>query len=439
MEYERNSRPTRLSAVLGPLERPFTWTVRLPMPLVLYLAAVGLRLLAFLIFYLGSVIAGHHGVVDPYDSVLYDRLGWIAAQSFRSGHWIDLRVPGLEGAWDVGFTYLVAFEYTVVGQHPEIARIFNCFIAAFTAPATYLAARQTSLRPRLAERAGWLVAVWPLSLYWAGFDLLKDPLVWFFVGVTLLALVATTLRRAVALGTIATTGIYLVRNFMGPVVAVVVLAADVLRRDIKAAAATLGALVLVQLGLVALGYPGAWKMVPTETRSGAVAGETTTSVCGSLGASSSVSALVGGDCVAPLKVTPVDLTARFAVGVPVVVFGPGLKPLMDFRHPTLDWGMYPGLLVWMALIPFTLLGLWRAVRTRDPKLWAIALFAVAVWSSLALIYAGHALRQREMAFPATLILTSLGLQRPWPRYWWPMNAVYWVVALVGLSWEAGFM
>ena len=44
-----------------------------------------------------------------------------------------------------------------------------------------------------------------------------------------------------------------------------------------------------------------------------------------------------------------------------------------------------------------------------------------------------------MAFPATLIFTALGLERPLPRrWWWPVYGAYWVVIVAGLGWEAAF-
>jgi hypothetical protein len=405
----------------------WTWAARLPFPVVLFIAAAVFRLIAFAIFYTSSVLAGQHGLIDPFDSVGIDNWAWYAAQHFRSGTWVDLRSNTLEGTWDVGFTYLVAFEYTIVGHHPEVARVLDCLLAAFSSPAAYLAARATSIGEKVASRAGWLVACWPLSLYWAGYDLLKDPLVWFFLSIGLVALTTASWRRRAGSGAIAAGGVHIVRNYMGPMLAILLLLAAVLRRDWKAVVATLAALAIVEAAIIAAGFPPAWSLGPyLATPEVAVGSQPSTPGQASTG-------------IPPLRFTPIALAKRFAVGIPTVLFGPGLKPLKDFLHPTLDWGMYPGLFPWIALIPFTLLGLWRTIRRRDPTLWSIALFSVAIWGSLALFYAGHATRQREMAFPATLILTSFGLERPWPRRWWWLYAAYWLAVLAGLAWEAGLV
>src|SRR6266550_2273352 len=420
-----------MSALLQPLGRPLNWTVGLPLPVTLFVAAAGLRLSAFAVFYFGSVLQGHHGLVDPFDSVVIDRWAWYVAEHLRAGTLVDVRSSALEGTWDVGFTYLVAFEYTLVGHHPEVARGFNCLLAAITAPASYVASRQAGLSEKVSARAGWLVVCWPLSPYWTGFDLLKDPLVWFALSWALLAITAAGSTRRTMIGGLAAGSLYLVRNYMGPVTAVLVLVVGVLKRDWRSVIATLGVLAVIEAALLAAGFPGVWAIGPVETN-----GQATTSGSPSLGCNASGS---GAACGQDTTFSQKGIALRFAVGVPTVLFGPGLKPLKDFLHPTLDWGMYPGLLVWMALIPFAALGLWRVFRRREVMLWGIALLAATIWGVLAVAYAGHALRQREMAFPAILILTSFGLERPRPRAWWPLYSLYWVAALGGLAWEAGLV
>ena len=407
--------------------------MRLRLPLLLFVAAATLRLLAFLGFYLGSVLMGHHGVVDPYDPVGYDTWAWYAAEHLRSGVWVDLRLKSLEGSWDIGFTYLVAFEYAIVGHHPEVARIVNCFLAAFTAPAAYRAAKRTSIPEPIAARAGWLVACWPLSIYWAGLDLLKDPLIWCFVALGLLSLSAPTAAGRSVLGAIAAAGAYVTRNYMGPGLALLLLIGGVLKKDWRGLAGLVAGLVLVQVLLSATGFPPVWKLNAVDSTGQIASGHgAATEVC--TGASTAL--VAGTDCAPPIEANPKSLLLRFAVGIPIELFGPGLRPLRDVAHPTLDWGMYPGLIAWIALFPFALLGLWRGVRTGDRTLWSFAVFGLGIWASLAFIYAGHALRQREMAFPVTLVFASLGTVRPWPRWWWPSYAAYLVTVVVALVWEA---
>jgi hypothetical protein len=401
--------PSRVQAVLANQRS---------LAVMLFVVAVALRLIVSAVFYFGSVISGHHGIVDPYDPIAIDHWAWYAAQQFRSGHWVDLRTSALAGSWDVGFTYLVAFEYTVVGHHEGVARVTDGLLAAFSAPAVYLAARRTSVGDTVAKRAGWLVAVWPLSLYWSGYDVLKDPLVWFFLALLLLALTSRSWPARTLVGAISTAGAYLVRSYMGPMVAFVLVAGSILRRDWRGLLATLVALVALELVLVGIGFP----------RASSIASYTTSTTKSSETQPVASTTDVG---------RPGTVIRRFVVGVPVEALGPRFA-VKDVRNPTLDTGMYPGLLIWIALIPITGLGFWRAAKRRDPELWSIAVLALVIWATLAVLYEGQAFRQREMAFPATLVFTSLGLQRPWPRYWWWACGLLAAVGLAALvAREAG--
>jgi hypothetical protein len=382
--------------------RPFPGFAKsLPLPVTLFIAAAALRLIAFAVFRVGAYVT-HNTFIDPYDSVGIDKFAWYAAQHFRAGQWVDLRVPGLAGSWDVGFHYLVAFEYAVVGHHPDVARITDCLLASFCAPAIYLAARGTTIGEVVARRAGWLVAVWPLSLYWSGYDILKDPLIWFFLALALLSLTARDWRRRAVLGAIAAGGAYLERDYMGAVTAGLLLLGAVLQQDWKGLAATFGALAVVQLALVGAGFPVAWSLAPATSNVAATGSEA------SLASASSLK-------------NPIYDAKRLVKGAPIEALGPRFA-LHDIRYPTLDSGMYPGLVVWIPLIPFTFLGLWRALKRRDPPLWSLAAFALSIWAVLAILYGGLGFRQREMAFPSTLLFTSLGLERPWPRWWWWLYA-----------------
>jgi hypothetical protein len=419
--------------------------LRVPVPLALFAVAAALRLLSFAVFYLGSLATGHNGVVDPYDSALTDHWAWYAAQHLRHGEWVNLTSYQLAGSWDVGFTYLVAFEYMLVGHFSEVPRVVDALIASFTAPAIYLAGRGTVLGEVVARRAGWLTALWPLSIYWAGYDLLKDPLVWFLLALAVLAMTAAGRRRYSILTVASAVPMQLVRLYMGMALYLFLPLTAVLRRDWKGLAAAVAFLAVGEAGLVAIGYPPVWSVIPYtgngipfigSLHSGGVAG-----TIGDLGGNdpnaSSQAEGTGTNAVAVLGGGPRSIAKRLTIGIITTALGP--RPaLKDIVHPTLDTAMYPGLVVWIPLIPFTILGLVRAFRTREPRVVSVALFAISIWLGLSLLFAGGAFRQREMAFPATLLMTSLGLQGPLPRFWWPAyGALIAVGAGVLLLREAG--
>jgi hypothetical protein len=375
--------------------------LKLPLPLILFLAAAGVRLAAFLAFYIGSVLTGHHGLVDPYDPVITDQWAWFAAEHLLHGEWVNLTTKDHQGQWDVGFTYLVAAEYLVVGHHPEVARIVSVVLAAFSAPVVYIATRATSLGDRVARLAGWLTALWPLSIYWAGYDLIKDPLTWFLLSLAVLALTTRSRVRFVSLAAVSAVFMLLVRLYIGIGLYVLMPLSAALRRDWKALVGVVAVLAGAEASLLLAGFPPVWSIRPYE-------GNTISSAA---------------VAVPPAQTSPIISAERLLERPLITVVGP--RPaIRDVMRPTLDTGMYPGLFVWIALIPFTLLGMWRGLHVRDPAVVNLLLLAVGLWIGLAALFPGG-FRQREMAFPVTLIFTSLGLQRPWPARWhWMVGGLF---------------
>jgi hypothetical protein len=385
--------------------------------------------LAFLVFYAGSLLAGHGGVIDQYDSVGIDRWAWFAAENLRRGQWVNLTSVELAGAWDVGFTYFVAFQYVIVGHHSEVPRVVNALLAGFCAPAVYWAARATPLGESVARRAAWLTALWPLSIYWGGYDLLKDPAVWFLLALAMLAITTSSRLRFILLSVAAAVPMLLVRTYMGTALYLLLPLSAVLRRDWRGLAGVAAALLAADLVLIGGGFPPVWSVSAYKGNGVALSQSgpkpETGSLRGIIGtvteqAPSTTAGVegTGTDSVSALdpRANPAAIPVRLLVGLPTVALGP--RPaLKDIVHPTFDSGMYPGLVVWYLLIPFTLIGLWRGIKSRAPGIQSLVVMSAGIWIGLAVLFAGAAFRQREMAFPATLIFTAVGLERPWPRHW----------------------
>lgn len=396
----------------------------------LFAIAAVLRVASFLAFYLGSLLTGNGGGVDPYDPVGIDRWAWYAAQHFARGQLVNLADSHLEGTWNTGFTYFVALQYTVFGHHPEIPRFVNAMLAAFCAPAAYLTARATPLGEVVARRAGWLVAVWPLSIYWAGYDLLKDPMTWFLLSLAMLAVVSRSTLRFVLLSAAATAPMLVVRIYVGAALYLFLPLCAALQHRWRTLAATVAMLVIVEAALLGAGYPALWSSSYLGEAQVLIQQTTTPPPIGN---NSSPGSTIGHGTPpsVPTKATdcsprtilsnlfacsPLQAGQRLVVGFLINVFGP--RPaLADILHPTLDTGMYPGLLAWILLIPLTLLGFWRAIRLRDPRIIALAALSAGLWFEISFLVSSGGFRQREMAFPVTLIFTSLGLERPLPQHW----------------------
>jgi hypothetical protein len=407
-------------------------TAGYPLPLVLFAAAAALRLASFGVFYTASLLTGHGGHTDYTDPLTYDHWAWIIAQTLRTGNWINITPSTLAGTYDVGFEYWVGFIYAVVGHHPEVPRIIDALLAAFVPPAIYLSGRATSLGEQVSRRAAWLAVLWPLTLYWSGYDLIKDPVTWFLIALGMLVIVERDWARFVVFGVVVTSVLELVRSYVGAGMFLLLPLSALVHRHWKALVGITAALVASQLLISALAlHPPLWSPAPYRGNGHPVVAQPATKSSSS-SSSSGLNELIrrlfhvgsqsttkvegtGSDITSILSGGPAAIAARLVVGLAITALGPRLA-IHDVIHPTIDTGMYPGMLVWLPLIPFSLLGFFRGIRSRDPSVLLFALLAAGLWVGLSFSYAG-VFRQREMAFPPTLLFTALGLQRPWPRNW----------------------
>jgi hypothetical protein len=245
----------------------------------------------------------------------------------------------------------------------------------------------------------------------------------------MLAITTSSRVRFVLLAVAAAVPMLVIRTYIGTALYMLLPLSALLRRDWRALAAVAAALLAADVVLIGGGFPPVWSVSAYKGNGVALNQSAPKPEIGSLRgivgaatqqAPSSTAGVegTGTDSVSALdpRANPIAIPVRLLVGLPTVALGP--RPaLKDIVHPTLDSGMYPGLLVWYLLIPFTLLGIWRGIKIRDPAVRNLALLSVGIWVGLAVLFAGAAFRQREMAFPATLIFTALGLERPWPRRW----------------------
>lgn len=417
------------------------WAGRLSLPWRLFLAAVALRLVSFLCFFLYSWFRGHGGFTDPHDPVEIDRWGWYIATQLHQGRLPDVRGVNLLGSWQVGFEYLVGFQYFLVGHHVAIPRLVNVALAAFTAPAAYWAAQGAGLSRRVASRAGWLTALWPLSIYWSGYDLLKDPLIWFLVALALLSMTRLTGLRSGLSGALAAGGMLLVRIYLGVMLYALIPLGALIRRDWRGLAILVTLLTAAEAALVlGLHQPPIWSTAPYHGNGVSVSqGQAAGGGGGGAGSGSgdvAAAQITGsGSDVATVVLTndPRLIAKRLLVGGILAPTGPWFS-FHRLLSPTVETGMYPGLAIWVLLIPFGVLGFVRAVRSRVPAVINVAVLSITLWASLAYLYAGTAYRQREMAFPATLILVAIGLEGPLPRrWWWPVYALYILAGLAVLA------
>jgi hypothetical protein len=382
-------------------------------------AAAILRLLSVLVFYVAAIATGHPGHFDLADPVYYDRWAWYVGEHLRQGQLVDIRVGGLAGTYDVGLEYFVGLQYAIVGHQPVVARAVDAILAGACAPLVYIAGRGTVIGERASRTAGWLMAFWPLSIYWAGYDLIKEPVVCVLIAVAMVAITARSRILFVGLGVAATIALAFIRAYTGLGTFILIPASALFRRDWRSFLGIAAALLLAEAGLVATGQPALYSFIPYTGNGQPFKTDHPTTDPGSVynvvGGAGLQKAEGGSDATSVLHLPPRLLAVRLGVGTLITLLGP--RPaLKDILHPTIDTWMYPGMLVWIPLIPFTVLGFVRATRRRDPTEISLALMSLGLLFSLSFFFGG-VFRQREMIWPPTLLFTASGLHGPFPRHW----------------------
>jgi hypothetical protein len=356
---------------------------------------------------------------------------WAGALDLVSQHFsLGVPPPSYYGTYDVGQYYLFASVVAVFGTHLVCLQLLNAGLTALAAPLAFGIARVTV--PRGARVIGLFVALSPSLTALSSTDLLKDPSVIFATLVALLATLRLIRERSV-------------RRLLGPAVAAV--AASLYLRTTRFYAfayiefATVAAVVLAIL------------------------------LCGRMGARrrAAVAALVitfGAAEILPVAAgwptTPALFAAQigYVLGTPVMRFSPesvarrfrhgaspavhreaqtpaavaanlvravlGPFPWILPNHWTMrvlqagDYFLYPGMVLWYAILPFVTLGFALAGRATFRRSDRLPLGLTVLW----LFTAGYSLqylllnvsyRQREAIVPLLLIFAWWGLAYAWHR------------------------
>ncbi len=394
---------------------------------IVSLNVFALALAMRVLWLVGAAVAAGRGatpLLGPDSSTYWEGAIDLVSQHFHLG----VPPPTYFGTYDVGQYYLFASVVSVFGAHVVCLQLLNAGLSALTAPLAFGIARLTV--PRGARAIGVFVALSPSLTALSSMDLLKDPSVIFATFVALLATVRLLRERAV-------------RRLIGPATAALTAFLYLRMTRFYAFAyieyATIGA---IGLALFLCGRAGA-------RRRAAVA----TLLC-MFGLAEIIPAPVGW------PPTPVLFASQvgYVLGTPSMRFySPGLmhrvrsrqQPEID-RGPqdvataaanlvrrvlgpfpwippsgwslrtlqTGDYFLYPGMLLWYAVLPFVVIGFAIAGRATFRKSARMPMGVAVLW----LFTAGYSLqyllinvsyRQREAIVPLLLVFAWWGIV-----YWW---------------------
>jgi lipopolysaccharide/colanic/teichoic acid biosynthesis glycosyltransferase len=333
------------------------------------------------------------------DAQGYDEIGWNLAQRWRGGG--DFSVVVRTGHIHVGYHFIVALIYAVVGHVPLVVKLLNALVGTAAGWVTYAVGRHL-WGERAALWAAGTYLFWPSLVYWSAQNL-KDP--WILL--------------ATAIGFWAATRLF---DRAGVASAAVCLAAVLALSTLR----TYQALLLV--GAVCLGYFFS-AAVPTRRRLGVCAG-TLVLLAGLIAFFRSAGNLqwnyfhhvnlrwlqqlrdlttVGGSAF--FVGADISTVPRLLAFLPRGALAALLFPLPALSGSVIHRAAAPETIVWYALLPFIIGGTWRALRTRRGPELVLVFFAAGHLCALAVVQGngGTLLRQRAPALLAGFLLASPGL------------------------------
>lgn len=166
------------------LARVVVWT---------YLATLTLRYLLAVVLWFNHT---DYGFATMFwgDSETYDALGAAIAQGWYQGASFSSWTLTLEGQANPGFIYFVAVLYYIFGQNTLLVQFINGIVGSLV-PIVILEIGLLLYDERVARRAMLFVAFFPQMIFWSS-ALYKDALVMFCIAVSMLATIRLKRRFA---------------------------------------------------------------------------------------------------------------------------------------------------------------------------------------------------------------------------------------------------
>ncbi len=376
-----------------------------PFLLRLFILALGVRVM------LGIFLLTTPDLIEP-DSLGYEDRGWIIAQAWQSSG-VRL-VPEAGVPYDPGYYYLNGIAYALFGHYPITLVITNAFIGAILATPIYLLGMRIYHSRWIAQVAAVLVAFWPSLIYWTSQNLKESViLILLAIGVFKVGELGFSWNaRSVAVLLVVTVVLGLFRLLLAPALLIMLIASLALWLRSRSAWRPLGVLLLASPLLLSLVFWFIFKYQYSFTPGNNPTLESLIAYRNS-----------GARGATALPVIPSSLTGillYLPMGLLYYLAGPfpWIMPT-SFRQ----WFLLPEMLVWLGLVPFTIIGLWRALQSNS-RLGVLVLFYLSI-SAIGTVMMdanmGTMYRQRLGAWIFCFALAAGGFDwvsckvRPWVR------------------------
>lgn len=302
-------------------------------------------------------------------------------------------------AW--GMYYLTAIIYFVFGRNIFAAQSFCAVIGAATAPMVYFCARQIFNNLKVARFAAIGIAIFPSFIIWSG-QLLKDGLIIFLLVATMTMVIQLQTRFGYgALGVLVASllGILSLRFYIFYMVIVAVVGSFFVGLSSTKRSMLRSTLVLFVIGF-ALAYTGVGQRASIELpiftnleRINYSRADLAKSADSGFGEDLDVSTTEG---------------ALFAIptGFSVLMFAPYPWQAANLRQAI----TIPEVLIWWAMIPFLVIGLFYTIKNRLRNAFPILMFSLMLTIAYSLFQGnvGTAYRQRTQIQVFLFVLVGVG-------------------------------
>jgi len=295
------------------------------------------------------IIQSVHGNFLFLDDQGYDQIGWSLAQAWSHHTFPSPASYQYAGTLSYLYYVLVAVVYSVFGHDWLVLKIVTALLSALSVPAAAAVGDALGGR-RLGVRAGWLAALYPNAVFWGATGLKDGPLTALLLAMAAIALRPLTMRRLAA-----ATAIIAVCFLSRPVLGIVCFAM----------------LAVPAVRMLRGRWPGHGPGAPAGTRVAVL--------FVGLPALALVSVVLAGRYLHLLKSTLAgDAVLSLGSGPVTVSFNPSLTSLLRSLLGPFPWAfdpatetayrsLYPGMIVWIVMLPAVALGCWELIR-RGP--WA---------------------------------------------------------------------
>jgi 4-amino-4-deoxy-L-arabinose transferase-like glycosyltransferase len=363
-----------------------------------YLCTLALRagLACFLNAYAGQT---SFAVMFWGDSATYDDGGWLMSLQWEGQGLLNPYYSGKVSGW--GFFYLIASIYYVFGHNQLLAQLVNATIGAVTVLVIYAIAKDL-FDVEVAKWAGRFMAFFPQMVFWSG-AIYKDPAIMLCIALCMYAVLKLNHEftvRYVLLFVGASLALMTLRFYVFYFVAFATMGTFVLSQRRGIAGSVGSYLVLIAVFIGAFTFAARQETVEQQRSYFTLE---------RLQITRSDQAMWGQSAYAPKAnvSTTQGVISVLPVGLLYLLFAPFPWAVYNLRQAL----TVPETLVWYALMPALLRGLFFTIRTRFRPALPILVFAASLTCAYAVFQGnvGTAYRQRTQVTMFYFILMAAGV------------------------------